>query len=84
MAEQAADLITHADTAPFVGRVLLAVRDEDETALLVALSDATAAGVDPAALLVVVAQALVLHMDAANPAWPDQVRRGLAEVVVGA
>lgn len=71
--------VTHSDTAPFVGRLLLAVADEDEPAFFAALMDAASEGVDSAPLLVVVAQALTLHMDRANPAWRDEVRRGLLE-----
>jgi hypothetical protein len=84
MADQAAPHITHSDAAPFVGRLLLAVADEDELGLTLAFEDAARRGVAPAHLAVVVAQALVGHMDRANPGWAAQVRRGLAEGVAGA
>lgn len=74
-----AEAVTHSDTAPFVGRVLLAVATDDEEAFFAAVVEAASEGVDSTALLVVVAQALTLHMDAANPGWRAQVRAGLLE-----
>jgi hypothetical protein len=71
--------ITHATAAPFVGRILLATAEDDELAFFAAIAEAQAADVTPAALLVVVAQGLTLHMDAANPNWKSEVRRGLIE-----
>ncbi len=73
------DLITHADTAPFVGRVLLATATDDEPAFFAAIIDAAVEGIDSTTLLVVVAQALTLHLDAANPNWAAEVMRGLLE-----
>jgi len=71
--------VTHRDVSPFLGRVLLATADADEPAMLQALADADAAGVDAPALVVVLAQALVVHVDRANPGWREEVRRGLLE-----
>lgn len=71
--------VTHADTAPFIGRLLLATADSDEDAFFIALVDAASEGVDAASLLVVTMQALVPKLDRDNPRWRDQVRQGLLE-----
>lgn len=74
------DSPTHATTAPFIARILLSVKDADEPAFFAAVADAKAAGVPAEALLVVLAQALNVHMDHGNPDWPAHLRAGLLDL----
>jgi hypothetical protein len=71
--------LTHQDVALPLARVLLTVADNDEPAVLAALIDAASDGVDAAAILVVTAQALIVHMEHANPAWREPLRQSLLQ-----
>lgn len=71
--------VTHCDTARFVTGPPSAVADEDEPAFFAALVDAASEGVDSAALLAAVTQALCLQMNRANPGLAGRGSTWLAE-----
>lgn len=71
---------TREQTAPFLGRLLLATDTGDHHAFVAALEDATSAGISVIDLLVVTSQVLVANLGVANPEWQTQVQLGLLEV----
>lgn len=70
---------TPVDLAPFLGRIVLAASDSDETAFQIAVQDAHLAGISPVQLLVLTAQSLAAQLEINAPDWKSEVRLGLLE-----